>query len=261
MVRDKTTPAPIDKKGRTIPTARIFKQRGGNVSAKQSADLSSLHRPQKLKPNAKPEHSLSVAFSAAVENSRKCIDKKTTSQLDATRDELLTQARHVIQQTQRRMQEVNDSSHILEKPLSEETLEITRRGGTVVTTTLGKRMCAYRELLEQEEMKLHDLFEQYAEVSKQIEEFSAKNFRPLQHQTALANQAAEMVDFGDVIDQDLVAALETERVRIQNATALVGKKAAEAMRANEKVVRCSPFMIAGHVARRMTFHAGIEARG
>ncbi|KAL9006417.1 MAG: hypothetical protein Q9188_000822 [Gyalolechia gomerana] len=239
MAGDKTIHTLEGKKACSVSTSGIFKKRGGGTlvksGGKRLTGLPFFLRPKKRKPKPKPEHPLSAEFS--VEDSRKCIEDKNISQLGTARDDLVGQARRIMQHVRERMQEVEDSSNSLQRPLDDEVLEITRKNGAVITTTLGKRMNAYRELVKREEKSLHGLFEQYAEVSRQIENFALNCSGPSALEAVLKKPVAETLEFEDKDQRDLVAALEAEKERVRNAAISVGERAMEAMKANAKELK------------------------
>ncbi|KAL8944041.1 MAG: hypothetical protein Q9211_000747 [Gyalolechia sp. 1 TL-2023] len=241
MARDKTIHTLEHKKARNVSTSEIFKKHNRNTLVKDGrkrlTGLPLFLRPKKRKSKPKPEHPLSAEFSSAVEDSRKCIEEKNISQLDTARDDLVGQARRVMQHARDRIQEVEDGSNSLQRPLDEEVLELTRKNGTVITTTLGKRMNAYRELVKREEKSLHGLFEQYAEVARQIENFALICFGVSAPEGVLKKPAAGTVEYEDADQRDLVAALEAEKERVRIAAASVSERAVEAMMANEKELK------------------------
>ncbi|KAL8941063.1 MAG: hypothetical protein Q9216_002471 [Gyalolechia sp. 2 TL-2023] len=238
MARDNPMHRRDGKKARNVSTSGIFKKHKGNPSAEDARKgltrLPRFLRPKKRNSKPKPEHPLSVEFSYTAEDSRKHIDEKNKSQLDTARDGHIGQARRMMQHARDRIQEVDDSSKSLQGPLDDEVLELTRKNGAVVRMTLGKRMNAYRELVQREESTLHGLFEQYAEVSRQIERLALDWFGPSPPEAVLEKPAAETLDFEDKDQRDLAAVLEAEKERVWNAAVLVGERAIEATRANER---------------------------
>lgn len=282
MAGDKTSHALKGKKARKSSTSGIFKKHRGNTPVKDSRKRLNgppfFLRPRKRKPKPKPEHPLSVEFSSvwndllgksnteivmlgAVENSRKCIEKMNTLQLNSARDGLIVQAQGIVQHAQDRIREGDNSNNSLRRPLSDEVLELTQKNGTVITTTLGKRMNAYRELVKREEKRLEGLFEKHAEVSSEIENFALDCFGSTSSELILKNSAAETLKFDNTDQRELAAALEAEKERVQKAADAVGEKAIEAMRANEKVCRFMTFQINIALATNLTIVTGIEIGG
>lgn len=125
------------------------------------------------------------------------------------------------------------------RPLNDEMLELTRKDGTIIKTTLGKRMSAYRKMVTHEGKTLDRLFEQWTEVSKQINDFAAKVFGSEGPRSLMSNPKAAIAGFETVEERQLVAELEAEKKRVQGAAAAAGEKAIEALKANEKVRRPS----------------------
>ena len=177
----------------------------------------------------------------AVETSRKSIEEKTLSQLDNARDGLIAQARSIMQQARDRMQKVDEHSNTLQKPLKDELLEVTRKNGSITTTTLGKRMGAYREFFNREEKKLEGLFVQWAEVSKQINDFAVEFFGPAALEKFLKDPSAGVPEPENADHRALMAALEAEKKRVQDTALSAGERAIEAMKANEKASLIATF--------------------
>ncbi|KAL8841030.1 MAG: hypothetical protein Q9170_001055 [Blastenia crenularia] len=186
-----------------------------------------------------------MALSGGVEQSRASIEKKITFQLNAARDGLATQTRGIVQQAKGRIQEVDDSSKSWQNPLHDELLEFTRKNGSIVTTTLGKRMSTYRDLVRREEKRLHGLHEQYAQVSKRIEDFTTKHLGTMPLESLLKKPTAETPEWEDLDRQNLKAALEAEKRRVEDTASSVGEKAMEAMKANEKAAPQQPLSTKG----------------
>lgn len=238
MGKDNTIHVLEGKKACKVSTSGIFKKRESDTAIKDGhkrlRDLPLFLRPKKRKPKPKPEHPLSAEFSSAVEDSRKCIEEKNTSQLDSARDDLIFQALGTMQHARNRMQQAHDSDKSLQRPLDDELLELTSRNGAVITMTLGKRMNYYRKLVKKEEDKMDGLFEQYAKVSSQIQNMSMNYSGFSALETASKKPRAKTPRFENVDQRDLVAALEAEKERVWKAAGSVGEKAIAAMRANEK---------------------------
>lgn len=176
-----------------------------------------------------------MLFLASVEHSRKYIEGTSTGGLDTTRDGLVAQTRVVLQQARDRTQEVDTKFTALTRPLDDEILELTRKDGTIITTTLGKRMSAYRKMVTHEEKTLNRLFEQWTEVSNRINDFATTLFGSQRARSIMSNPDARIADFEIVEERELAAKLEAEKKRVQDAAAAAGEKAMKAVKANEKV--------------------------
>lgn len=176
--------------------------------------------------------------------SRKHIEKTTISELDAACNGLVTQTLSIMQSARDRMEEVDANTDNIAKPLSDELLELTRKDGTSITTSLGKRMKAYRELVTREEKTLNELFEQWVEVSRRIDDFGTKHFGPTGVKSLKSKTNADMAECEGGEEQEVVARLAAERKRVLDAAAAAGEKAMKAVRANETV--CSFLTLKRH---------------
>lgn len=260
MARTKPTHSPGGKKIRTISTSGIFRTHRRHKSPEDGkkslagSRLVTLPRLRKRRP--RPEHWLSKQFSgqyclpgpirtadmlflASIEHSRKHVEGVSTLGLNTARDALVTQTRIVLQEARDRRQEVDTKTGTITRPLTDEMLELTRKDETIIKTTLGRRMNAYRKMVTHEEKTLDRLFEQWAEVSKQINDFAVKVFGSEWPRSLISNPKAAIAGFETVEERQLLAKLEAEKKRVQGAAAAAGEKAMEALKANEKVRRPS----------------------
>ncbi|KAL8926451.1 MAG: hypothetical protein Q9208_002994 [Pyrenodesmia sp. 3 TL-2023] len=241
MARTKPNHSPGGKKIRTISTSGIFKTHRRHKSPEDGkkslagSRLVTLPRLRKRRP--KPKHWLSKQFSASVEHSRKHVEGVSTMGLNTARDALVTQTRIVLQEARDRRQEVDIKTGTITRPLTDEMLELTRKDETIIKTTLGKRMNAYRKMVTHEKKTLDRLFEQWAEVLKQINDFAVKVFGSEWPRSLISNPQAAIAGFETVEERQLLAKLEAEKKRVQGAAAAAGEKAMEALKANEKQLK------------------------
>ncbi|KAL8908625.1 MAG: hypothetical protein Q9207_000713 [Kuettlingeria erythrocarpa] len=235
MARTKPTHSSRGKKIRTISTSGIFKAHKRHDSRKNGEKDLAIPRLRKRRP--RPEHWLSKGFSASVDHSRKYIEETSTGAMDTARDGLLAQTRVVLQEARNRTQEVDRKISALTRPLCDEMLELTRKDGTIITTTLGKRMSAYRKMVTHEEKTLNRLLEQWTEVSNRINDFATKLFGSQGARSITSIPNPGVADFESVEERELIANLEAEKKRVQDAAAAAGEKAMRAVKANEKVRR------------------------
>ncbi|KAL8702204.1 MAG: hypothetical protein Q9224_000119 [Gallowayella concinna] len=177
---------------------------------------------------------LNATVPDTIEDSRQSIDTKTTSRLDAARDALIAQTRTIMQDARDQMQRVDSSSKDLQKPLEDELLEFTRKDGTVITMTLGKRMKAYRKLVDREQENLDSLSAQWQEVSNELSNFIIKLFGPKGVESILGGTDANLAEIDSAQQQALIAQLEAEKERAQIAAAGIGAKAIKMMKQGEK---------------------------
>ncbi|KAI4156589.1 MAG: hypothetical protein L6R39_001099 [Caloplaca ligustica] len=256
MAKTKPTHRPDGKQARTISTTGIFKKResdttaGGGRKGLVGSGLPPLSKKRKHK--LKPEHWLSKEFSGrqsslqkiigadkllleSVEDARKQVESTIISELDSARDGLITQAQSTLRKARDRVQEVDVSTDDMTKPLLDEVLELTRKDGSVITSTLGKRMKAYREMVIREQKTLDALFEQWADVSRQIDDWATKHSGPRDATGIMSNSDTNMAESDTTDQRGLVARLEAERKRVLDAAAAAGEKAMRAVKANEKV--------------------------
>lgn len=194
----------------------------------------------------------------SVEYSRKIIEEKSTSQLNVAQDALISEMRSVMEVTRGRRQEVDLNTSNITRPLNDEILELTRKDGAVITTTLGKRLTAYRKLLMHEEKTLNGLFEQWAEVSKQMNDFATKVFGPVAAKSIMSHPETDITDFETGEEQELLGRLEAEKERVEGAATAASDKAMRAVKANEKVRRCI-FLKCIVSGWEVTRHAAVEA--
>ncbi|KAL8727398.1 MAG: hypothetical protein Q9166_006070 [cf. Caloplaca sp. 2 TL-2023] len=189
---------------------------------------------QSSKRKRKVQHPLAEAFSGTVEESRRSIENGTKTRLDTVRDALITQNRAILQTARDRSDKADNSSRELQRPLDDELLELTRRDGTVITMTLGKRMNAYRKLVDRERENLNKLFEQWQEVTSEINSFATELFGPKGIESILGNTNAELPVFETADLRALMAQLEAEKDKARAVAAAIGAKAIKAMEAGEK---------------------------
>ncbi len=135
------------------------------------------------------------------------------------------------------MQNADNSTKALLRSLDDELLELTRKDGTVVTMTLGKRIDAYRKLVSREKENLNRLFARWEEVSSQINGLAVTFFGAEGVEKILkgGSHMAELPPFVDAEQRALMAEVEAELERAKVAAAAIGAKAVEAMKAAEKV--------------------------
>lgn len=179
-----------------------------------------------------------------MEKSRQTIEEKTVSQLENVRGELVTQTRDIMQRARNRMQETDESTRDLQTPLHDALLELTRRDGTIATMALGKRLHAYRKLVNREQKRLEGLFEQWADVTKEINGLAVKLFGPEGVENILKDPGTGLPASNDDVQlQGLMAELEAERERAHAASVAVGEKAVKAMKASEKVSQLARYRL------------------
>ena len=170
-----------------------------------------------------------------VEESRQKIEQGTSSRLENVRDTLITQTLSSVHEARDRKQMVDNSCKELERPLDDELLEFTRKDGTTVTTTLGKRMDSYWKILEREKQNLGGLFEQWQEVSKEINSLITNLFGPEGADTLLkARTNIELPEFNSAEHRALMAEMQAEKEKAQAAAAAIGAKAVKLMKTGEK---------------------------
>ena len=171
-----------------------------------------------------------------VEESRQKIEQGTSARLDTVRDALITQTLSSISEVRERKQRADNSCKDLERPIDDELLELTRKDGTAVTMTLGKRMDAYRKLLKRENQNLNGLFEQWQEVSKEINSLIIDLFGPEGAESILKGGThTELPEFDGVEHRALVAEMQAEQEKAQAAAVAIGAKAVKLMETGEKV--------------------------
>ncbi|KAL8784669.1 MAG: hypothetical protein Q9213_003839 [Squamulea squamosa] len=240
MGKNRSNPAPGGKPVGYISTSGIFKQHKSHAPLKNGR-----HHPNGLqsfpilkskssKRKHKTEHPLSEAFSDAIEHSRQSIENKTKARLDEVRDALITQNRSIMHNARHRIEKVDSSTKDLQRPLDDELLELTRKDGTIVTMTLGKRMDAYRKLINREKENLNKLFEQWQDVSRKINSLASDLFGSEGVESILKGADAELPKLNSAEQRALMAEVEAEKERAQSAAAAIGVKAVKLMRSGEK---------------------------
>ncbi|KAL8857314.1 MAG: hypothetical protein Q9178_006080 [Gyalolechia marmorata] len=261
MAKNRSNPAAGGKAIGYASTAGIFKQHKSHVPSKDRRQ----QRPKALRsvPISKPhkhkhktQHPLSEAFSGTqspskslqnpgilnpifpdtIEESRQSIEERTTSRLDTIRDALISQTHSLMHNARERMQNAENSAKALLRSLDDELLELTRKDGTVVTMTLGKRIDAYRKLVLREKENLGRLFARWEEVSSEINGLAVTFFGAEGVEKILkgGSNMAELPDFVDAEQRALMGEVEAEMERAKVAAAAIGAKAVEAMKAAEK---------------------------
>ena len=136
------------------------------------------------------------------------------------------------------MQNADNSTKTLLRSLDDELLELTRKDGTVVTMTLGKRIDAYRKLVLREKENLNRLFARWDEVSREINGLAVKFFGAEGVEKILKSGSGDMAELPPFVDAEqraLMAEVEAEMERAKVAAAAIGAKAVEAMKTAEKV--------------------------
>ncbi|KAI4278127.1 MAG: hypothetical protein LQ337_001271 [Flavoplaca oasis] len=210
MGKDRSNPAPPGKSVGFASTSGIFKKLGTNPKSKDGR-----------------QHN--------VEESRQKIEQGTNARLDNVRDALITQTLSSISEVRDRKQKVDNSCKDLERPIDDELLELTRKDGTAVTMTLGKRMDAYRKLLKRENQNLNGLFEQWQEVSKEISSLITDLFGPEAAESILKGGThTELPEFDSAEHRALMAEIQAEKEKAQAAAVAIGAKAVKLMKTGEK---------------------------
>ncbi|KAL8757967.1 MAG: hypothetical protein Q9199_001818 [Rusavskia elegans] len=182
----------------------------------------------------RPQHPLLGAFSENVQESRQKIEEETKARLDDIRDALVCKTHSIVHGLQDRMQKDHNSSKDLQRPLDDELLELTRKDGTVVTMTLGKRIDAYRKLVHREKQNLNRLFEQWQEISREINNLTTEFFGTEGAENVLKGTDMELPEFDSAEHRTLMAQLEAEMERAQAEAAAIGTKAVKLMKTGEK---------------------------
>ncbi|KAL8901542.1 MAG: hypothetical protein Q9192_000486 [Flavoplaca navasiana] len=237
MGKDRSNPAPPGKSVGFASTSGIFKKLGADPKSKDGRQ-----RPlSATKPNKRrhrTEHPLSSIFTVVadnVEESRQKIEHGTNARLNNVRDALIAQTLSSISEVRDRKQKVDNSCKDLERPIDDEVLELTRKDGTAVTMTLGKRMDAYRKLLKRENQNLNGLFEQWQEVSKEINSLITDLFGPEGAESILKGGThTELPEFDSVEHRALMAEMQAEQEKAQAAAVAIGAKAVKLMKTGEK---------------------------
>lgn len=169
-----------------------------------------------------------------VHESRQKIEEGTKARLANVRDALVSQTHSTVLDVQDRLQKDHSRSKDLQRPLDDELLEITRQDGTVVTMTLGKRIDAYRRLVHREKQNLNSLFEQWQQVSREINTLATELLGSEGSDNILKGIDAVAPDFDGVEQRALTVRLEAERERAQAEAAAIGAKAVKQMKTGEK---------------------------
>ncbi|KAL8802563.1 MAG: hypothetical protein Q9182_003728 [Xanthomendoza sp. 2 TL-2023] len=238
MGKTRSHPAPGDKAARYVSTSSIFKKYGTHLPIKDNRQryngLRQCPSSKTGKRKRRTEHPLSEAFSGTIEESRQNIDDIISSRLGTVRDALIAQTRTVLQDARDQVQKVDSSSKNLQSPLEDELLEFTRKDGTVITMTLGKRMNAYRKLVDREKENLDRLSTQWQEVTKEINNFATQLFGAEGIERIHKGTDALMGEIDSAGQQALLAQLETEKERARIAAAEIGAKAIKKMKMGEK---------------------------
>ncbi|KAL8673477.1 MAG: hypothetical protein Q9168_002083 [Polycauliona sp. 1 TL-2023] len=238
MAKDRPSPAQRRKSDYTSASG-IFKK-----SKSHAKSHNERHRPTSLqappipktkKRKHKAEHPLSAAFSNNIEDSRQKIEQETTARLDDVHDTLVTQIQSSVHNVQNRLSKSDSSNKDLDRPLDDELLELTRKDGTIVTMTLGKRIDAYRKLLKREKQNLARLFEQWQTCSQEIDTLTMELFGPAADTHKSATTHTERPEFENAEQLALMAEMRAEIQRAQTDAAAIGAKAIELMRTGEKV--------------------------
>lgn len=170
-----------------------------------------------------------------VQESRQKIEEGTKARLDDVRDALVSHTHSTVHGLQDRMQKDHNSSKDLQRPLDDELLELTRKDGTVVTMTLGKRIDAYRKLVNREKQNLNRLFEQWQEISREINSLTTEFFGTEGAENINKGTDTELPEFDSAEQRTLMAQLEAEMERAQAEAAAIGTKAVKLMKTGEKV--------------------------
>lgn len=169
-----------------------------------------------------------------VQESRQKIEEGTKARLADVRDALVSQTHSTVLDVQDRLQKDHNRSKDLQRPLDDELLEITRKDGTVVTMTLGKRIDAYRRLVHREKQNLNSLFEQWQQVSGEINRLATELLGSEGSDNILKGIDAVAPDFDGVEQRALTGRLEAEMERAQAEAAAIGAKAVKQMKTGEK---------------------------
>ncbi|KAI4113825.1 MAG: hypothetical protein LQ345_005281 [Seirophora villosa] len=193
--------------------------------------------PPKRKREHKNEHRLVKKFSGHVEEARKHIKERAESELNTARDRLVAQIRTTSQEALGKMQKVDASTQDIARPLVNEVLELTRKDGTMFSSTLGKRISAYRHFVKREEEVLYGLCGRWSDLSRQIDDFASRYFGPGRVRSVVCAPATDDAGFETAEHQSLVAMLEQEKMRVLNIAAAAGERARKAVRANEKQLK------------------------
>ncbi|KAI4228983.1 MAG: hypothetical protein L6R36_001220 [Xanthoria steineri] len=238
MAKDRAYPAPGGKTVGFTSTSAIFKKHKSHVQSKDERrrpmGLQSPSIPTHSKRKHRPEHPLLGAFSDNVHESRQKIEEGTKARLANVRDALVSQTHSTVLDVQDRLQKDHSRSKDLQRPLDDELLEITRQDGTVVTMTLGKRIDAYRRLVHREKQNLNSLFEQWQQVSREINTLATELLGSEGSDNILKGIDAVAPDFDGVEQRALTVRLEAERERAQAEAAAIGAKAVKQMKTGEK---------------------------
>ncbi|KAL8953806.1 MAG: hypothetical protein Q9222_000371 [Ikaeria aurantiellina] len=171
---------------------------------------------------------------ARVENSRQTIEQNTVSKLSTARDELIAQSRGAFEYARARMQQASNSLDTTLKSCDDEVLELTRRDGTTLTTTLGQRIMTYRKLVSREDEHLKDLFRQRSKVSQQITQLSAELLGPMRDEHTSKSSESEAPGSFAAEKRALMMAMEAEKERVRLAAEKLSREAIQATKASEK---------------------------
>ncbi|KAL8766469.1 MAG: hypothetical protein Q9209_006763 [Squamulea sp. 1 TL-2023] len=238
MGKNRSYPAPGGKPFGHISTSGIFKQHKSYAPLKHGrqhpTDLPAFPVKKSKKRKHKTEHPLSKAFSDTIDDSCQTIENKTKARLDKVCDALNSQTRSIMHEARDRMEKADHSTKYLQRPLEDELLELTRKDGTIVTMTLGKRMDAYRKLVNREKENLNHLFEQWQDVSREINGFATTLFGSKGVESILNGTDAVPPELESAEQRALVAEMEAAKERARCAAKAIGTKAVKLMRTGEK---------------------------
>ncbi|KAL9001220.1 MAG: hypothetical protein Q9169_000404 [Polycauliona sp. 2 TL-2023] len=238
MAKNRGSPARPRKSVGFTSISGIFKKPKTHAPShheqQRPTSLQALPAPTSKKRKHRAEHPLSAAFSDNIESSRQKLSQETNTRLDDVHNAHLTQIQSSIRSVRDRTSQIDIDSRTLQRPLDDELLEFTRKDGTTITMTLGKRIDAHRKLLNREKANLDRLFEQERSCEKEIESLVADIFGPHGAAPVLRGTDATLLEFESAEQLALKAELRAEIQRAQTAAAAIGAKAIKLMKTGDK---------------------------
>lgn len=240
-------------------TSRIFKFAKKRASPKAKVRTSRRQPLQEIKSQTKhkrkvtPEHFLAAAFNGqlalrpsshhkltstadSTETSREIIEKDSTQLVKATTDHLFESFRKSHDSLSKQLEADDEADEILVRPLGNEEIQYTKKDGSQVgSAPLSARVKKFKKTIAEEEEKLKSLFEQLAQIDKELAEDA---------EAALGPEWAEIiwsVPFDkagrevNAAEKEIEDDMQEMRSHFEELIDSVNEKHLEEMKASEKV--------------------------
>ncbi|MCJ1470282.1 hypothetical protein MMC07_008927 [Pseudocyphellaria aurata] len=213
------------RKDKALKAGVTVKKKGGKL----------LHNSAVRKSRKTPNHSLAVAFTSIIEESRNCIEKQTDNAIDSTCQDLTQRLASSSGSFNETLQVFRGRKEEMFKPLGQDKLHFKSNDGKFKSTqTLGDRMRQFKNLVAAEEKQLEALWKEWAEVNQSIADLALEMPGSTRLEDVLNQSTGKLPDIVGPRRKATTEIVEQERKEWEDEITKMSKASVASMMAGEE---------------------------